>query len=267
MKLLIDVGNQRIKWATSHQLRSHPAQSAQERPQNKCLQNEPIESGQADLFQALERAFTGLPDPDGVLISSVARPEVNQILSEACTSFWGSPPIFMKSRKHGKGLFNRYDTPEDLGVDRWLAMVGARLMTGNRSMVVIDAGTAVTIDYVDAQGVFDGGIIFPGMATMIYSLHSSTGQIESVTVDTMKGCLSYQNSNTWGAVENGVMLAVVSAMDCAIRHYKKIAGLELKLILTGGDAHRLVTVSEHQFEIVPDLVLIGLLALSEENVR
>ena len=265
MKLLIDAGNQRIKWATSQQLRSQPVQSTEECPQNKCLQNEPIETGSADLFQALERAFTGLPDPDGILISSVARPDVNQILSEACTSFWGSPPIFMKSRKHGKGLSNRYDKPEDLGVDRWLTMIGAKLMTGNQPMVVIDAGTAVTIDYVNAQCVFDGGIIFPGMATMIYSLHSSTGQIRPVTANTMKGCLSYQNSNTWAAVENGVMLAVVSAMDCAICHYKKIAGLELRLILTGGDAHRLAAVSEHQFVIVPDLVLIGLLALSEED--
>ena len=262
MKLLIDAGNQRIKWATSLQLHSQPDPSAQ-----RGLQNEPIETGSADLSGALKRAFTGMADPEGIWISSVAGPRVNQVLSAACNSFWGGSPFFVESAERGKGLFNQYDKPEDLGVDRWLTMIGAKEMSGNRPMLVIDAGTAVTIDYVDAQGVFDGGIIFPGMATMIYSLNSCTGQIRSTTASTMNERLSYQNPKTREAVENGVMLAVVSAMDCAIRHYKNLAGLDLKLILTGGDAQRLAAVTDHEILIVPDLVLIGLLALIEEDVK
>ena len=262
MKLLIDAGNQRIKWATSLQLHLQPDPSAQ-----RCLQNEPIETGSADLSGALERAFTGMADPEGVWISSVAGPRVNQVLGAACKSFWGSSPFFVESAERGKGLLNRYDKPEELGVDRWLAMIGAQEMSGNRPMVVIDAGTAVTIDYVNAQGVFDGGIIFPGMATMIYSLNFCAGQIKSATANTMSERLSYQNPKTREAVANGVMLAVVSAMDCAIRHYRNLAGLELKLILTGGDAQRLVAVTDHEILIVPDLVLIGLLALTQEDMK
>lgn len=262
MKLLIDAGNQRIKWATSCQLRSQSAPSAQLSPQN-----EPIETGSADLPAALERAFAGMADPEGIWISSVAGARVNQVLGAACNSFWGSSPFFVEPARLRAGLLNQYEKPEDLGVDRWLAMIGAKEMSGNRPVVVIDAGTAVTIDYVDAQGVFDGGIIFPGMTTMIYSLNSSTGQIRSTTASTMNERLSYQNPKTREAVENGVMLAVVSAMDCAIRHYKNLAGPDLNLILTGGDARRLAAVTDHEVLMVPDLVLIGLLALIEEDVK
>ncbi len=262
MKLLIDAGNQRIKWATSSRLRSQPEPFAQ-----RSLQNEPIETGSADLPAALERAFAGMAAPEGVWISSVAGPRVNQVLGAACNSFWGSSPFFVESAGRGKGLFNQYEKPEDLGVDRWLAMIGAQEMSGSRPVVVIDAGTAVTIDYVDAQGVFDGGIIFPGMTTMIYSLNSCTGQIRTTTASAMNERLSYQNPKTREAVENGVMLAVVSAMDRAIGHYKNLAGLDLNLILTGGDARRLVDVTDHEILMVPDLVLIGLLALIEGDVK
>ncbi len=260
MKLLIDAGNRRIKWATSLQLHAQPEPSAQRRPKNQ-----PIETGSGDLSGALERAFTGMAVPEGVWISSVAGPRVNQALDDACNSFWGSSPFFMESAGRGKGVSNHYDKPADLGVDRWLAMVGARKLSGKRPVVVMDAGTAVTIDYVDVQGVFDGGVIFPGMATMIYSLNSCTGQIRSTTASAMNECLSYQNPRTRQAVENGVALAVVSAMDRAARHYQNLAGPDLKLVLTGGEAQRLAAVTDHEFLVVPDLVLIGLLTMVEEG--
>ncbi len=260
MKLLIDAGNRRIKWATSLQLRSQPDPSARPGPQN-----EPIETGLTDLPGVLERAFSGMAVPEGVWISSVAGPRVNQVLAAACNSFWGRPPFFMKSAGLRAGLFNQYDNPADLGVDRWLAMIGARELSGDRPVVIVDAGTAVTIDYVDARGVFDGGVIFPGMATMIYSLDSCTGQIRSTTASAMNECLSYQNPKTREAVENGVALAVVSAMDRAIRYYRSLEGPDLELVLTGGDAQRLAALTDHEILIVPDLVLIGLLALAEEE--
>ncbi len=259
MELLIDAGNQRIKWATSLQLNSQTAPFVRQSPQN-----EPIDTGAADLPAALERAFAGIIVPEGIRISSVAGARVNRVLDTVCKSFWGRPPFFMESAERGKGLVNQYDKPSDLGVDRWLAMIGARELSGNRPVVVIDAGTAVTIDYVDARGVFDGGVIFPGIATMIYSLNSCTGQLRATTASAMNECLSYRNPKTQEAVENGVMLAVVSAMDRAIRYYKNLAGAELQLTLTGGDAQRLAAATEHEPGIVPDLVLMGLLALAEE---
>ncbi len=258
MKLLIDAGNRRIKWATSVQLHSQPDRSVRRQPQNQ-----PIETASADLSGSLRRAFAGMAAPDEVFISSVAGSQVNQVLDAACQSFWGRPPRFMESTGLRAGLHNQYDEPSDLGVDRWLAMIGARQLSGNRPVVVMDAGTAVTIDYVDERGVFDGGVIFPGMATMIYSLNSCTGQIRSTTANAMNECLSYQNTRTRDAVENGVMLAVVSAMERAIRHYQNLAGPDLKLVLTGGDAQRLAAVTDYNPRIVPDLVLNGLLTLAE----
>ncbi len=260
MKLLIDAGNQRIKWATSSQLCSRPRLFTRQE-----LKNEPIESGAADLGKALKSAFGGMASPEGIWICSVAEARVNRILGAACHSFWGHSPSFVESGRRGRCLLNRYDKPQELGVDRWLAMIGAKELYNKRPVVVIDAGTAVTIDYVDARGVFDGGIILPGIASMIYSLNSCTGRIRSTTASAMNERLSWQNRTTREAVENGVMLAVVSAMDGAIRHYKNLAGPDLKLILTGGDAQQLAAATPHETLVAPDLVLIGLLALVEEG--
>ena len=263
MKLLIDAGNQRIKWATCLQLRAQSDTFA-------CseLPNEPVETGSANLPDALEGAFAGMATPEGVWISSVAGAQVNRVLACVCHSLSGNAPIFVKSATRGKGLLNQYDKPEELGVDRWLAMVGGRQVSGKRPLLVIDAGTAVTIDYVDAQGVFEGGIIFPGMTTMIRSLGCYTGQIGlagSTTANTMNVPLPYQNPGTREAVENGVTLAVVAAVERAIGHYKNLAGPDLTLILTGGEARRLAGASAHKIPMVADLVLRGLLALLEEN--
>ena len=140
MKLLVDIGNHRLKWATSAQLEHGISASAAD------IQSMDISGpGFTDSLGALQES---VGRPVAVWAASVAGEEVNQVLSAWVRAAWGLEVVFLSSTARACGIVNGYEQPGTLGVDRWAAIVAACERAPGESVLIIDAGTAVTIDYV-----------------------------------------------------------------------------------------------------------------------
>ncbi len=270
MKLLIDIGNQRIKWATSDQITVSLGDSivGQAKPDAR-IDEQVVTTHSATLVDQLEQQFRRLPIPESVWMSCVSAESIKKKIIDLCEIIWKLSPSCMRATARAMGVENGYQNPVSLGFDRWAANVAARYISGQVSLVVIDAGTAVTIDYINRKGRFLGGTIFPGVVTMVESLHTATGQIQETAP--LCGTMSHDvthirlfNADTQSAVENGVLLAVVAGIDGAIDQCRLADHGELKIIITGGDAKCVASLSVHDMKHQSNLVLIGLLLLSEE---
>jgi type III pantothenate kinase len=164
---------------------------------------------------------------------------------------------------------NAYAEPSTLGVDRWLAVIAGHELTGGAACV-IDAGTAMTIDVVSAEGLHVGGMILPGVQMMVDSLLRSTSDIadNSRRSRTRAGAEPRRGNvfanNTGQAILNGSLLAVSAAADRAVAEATSTLKAAPRVLLTGGDAERVARMMQSKPEIVPDLVLRGLALLARK---
>jgi len=155
--LLIDLGNSRLKWVCAR---------------DGKLDKESAGSGDFESFSQLQS--TGSSErPGSVLISSVAGSARTQKVARFCEIQWGVTAVLLESRLEQGGVRNGYEEPATLGVDRWLAIVGAVSRHG-KPLVIWDLGTATTLDAVDDSGQHLGGLILPGPGTMLNSLTRDT---------------------------------------------------------------------------------------------
>jgi type III pantothenate kinase len=152
---------------------------------------------------------------------------------------------------------NGYDRPEQLGADRWAALIGARQLHAGACLVV-GAGTATTVDLLTADGVFRGGLILPGLALMRSSLAGAAAQLAEAS-----GRHSDSPRNTDDAIVSGAIEATAGAIE---RMYRRIAGQPSPTcLLTGGAAGELEAHLHLPLRRVDDLVLQGLLLVADEN--
>ena len=266
-RLLIDVGNRYIKWSWAHDIDSWLGRAVDdviamngENCYIGCSRGESLE-------YTLETWFDGIERPGSVWISCVAGVGCVEEISTACRKTWGFVPNFVETGQGCDLIRNSYLKPEDLGVDRWLSMIGARAHVGEIPVLIVDAGTAITVDFLDRKGDFKGGAIFPGLMTMQESLSASTGhvRVESSLLD--HGDVSLRNCTTYDAVRNGVLHVSVSAVDQAIRKHCNLEGEELLTIITGGDSGVISKLSRYKMRRIPGLVLAGLSVVSGSVVE
>jgi type III pantothenate kinase len=185
---------------------------------------------------------------------SVRSHEETQAIAHLVLSYAGEGLAQASVATSYAGVTNGYDRPEQLGVDRWLAILGAFALC-RRSFVVIDLGTAVTVDLVRGNGEHLGGYIAPGLPLLRRQLSSSTGRIalgEGLPV----GTLNDPGRNTEDGVDRGCRLMLKAYVQAQIENARSILGDCPKVYLTGGDAE-LVSDSAST-EHVPDLVFRGL---------
>ena len=143
MNLLIDIGNKRIKWAASNQL----AHQLKANGGGKSI-GQFILTDCKEITSKLVDSWKKLEAPDSVWISSVVDNKINENLRQICLDLWNKDVYFVDSTMEFHGLRNNYQIPGELGVDRWLALTGAKALHGEVSLVVVDAGTAITVDYL-----------------------------------------------------------------------------------------------------------------------
>lgn len=187
---------------------------------------------------------------DAIWVSSVAHAEQDEALAGLLRRQWGVEPWFARSEAETHGLRNSYLEPERMGVDRWLAMLAARARCPGR-LCVVDAGSALTIDLVSAEGRHEGGYIIPGPGLMERALLLDTDRVrfsEAADYRLQPGCSTAQ------AVRHGIALAQVGAVRQALAE----AGSGLQLVMTGGGGAWLYEQLGRGGELVPDLVLDGL---------
>lgn len=241
--LLIDVGNTRVKWArfTNGKLRAQRAAA-----------HEGWKFG-----DFARQVFHGAQDIEQIIVVSVAGTRIEKRLVTAARVTCGVAPRFIKTQRTAAGVTTRYQEPWRLGVDRFVAAIGAHHLVGGRSVCVVDIGTAMTLDLVDAHGIHRGGAIVPGPDLMRDSLLKDTSGIHKrARSKAVAGGLFARN--TRAALEQGARYSSASIVERAVTEAHKTLGERPLVVLTGGAAptvHRLLRVKHR---LVPDLVLRGL---------
>ena len=206
-----------------------------------------------------------VPIPFRVMASNVAGTSFGTRLSGVIGMHCDADVQFARSEKSACGVTNSYRQPRRLGVDRWVAMIGAWAEVSGACLVV-DAGTAVTIDALDASGKHLGGQIIPGVGVMAASLATQTSDIPNIQrrAASQGSGIEMFASTTAGAVGQGALNAVVGAVERAARAIGDDQG-EVTIILTGGDASRILKSLGDEAIHRPHLVLQGLAQMLEDH--
>jgi type III pantothenate kinase len=243
--LLIDIGNTRIKWATLDGgelgVQSAAAHAGWTREQ-------------------LTEHVLQMPKPDRVLVSNVGGARMASLLQDALGQQWQMRAAFAASSASVCGVVNAYPEPGKLGVDRWLCMIATHAMQ-SRASCIVSAGTAMTIDALDADGVHLGGVIVPGPDLMITSLMRGTSDIQTRAAEGSIATDLFAD-NTLGALHQGAVNALAALVERAIDAMRLKLHVSPAVILTGGACHRLEPLIAAPCVAIPDLVLRGLAVLA-----
>lgn len=250
MLMVIDVGNTRTKWA---EVQIDGSLSAMQ-----VIENAKITTS------ALKKA---LGKADKVMISNVAGDAVMQQLTAMVSG--STTVVFPVAQAEACDVINSYDQKEALGIDRWAALIAA-WHTNKQPTIVVNAGTAITIDAlskdnVTKKGIYMGGSIMPGLQLMYLSLINSAAKLAS----TPAGTVTMFPRNTQDAIQTGCMNAVVGAVVLQMKQLEKHYAFLPKIVISGGDAVKIAEALKPQLKriiVADNLVLQGLAFLEKEYV-
>jgi type III pantothenate kinase len=244
MKLLIDVGNTRIKWAAL-------AGADLEHVGEARHGNDPDAAAGA----LIERFHLR---PDTVLVANVAGAAFAAALATRIRARWEIEPRFAETQRIAGKIRNGYRDHTTLGVDRWLAILAAADRYRGAA-VIVDAGTAITIDLVEADGEHVGGYILPGLDLMRRGLRADTGDLGRLAPPEAGDPIAspVPGRGTAEAIGHGSVAAICALIDhCARR--ADAHNTESVVVVTGGDAGRIIPHLAVPAEHRPLLVLEGL---------
>src|ERR1700689_1686923 len=193
MILVIDVGNTRLKWAWLTSTGLSDQQAVVHRDAKPGIWTTTVfESGQR---------------PSRVLVSNVAGPVMAKTLAKLTKKRFRVDIEFITAAREFDGLTSGYLDPTLLGADRWLALIGAWTLA-HGALCVVDAGTAVKVDAVDAHGQHLGGMIAPGIHMMREVLMSNTSDIAKAAFNSTSSLAGVLANNTIAAVSRGAVFAL-----------------------------------------------------------
>ncbi len=159
-------------------------------------------------------------------------------------------------------MVTRLSQPERVGIDRLLAIWQASRIYAAGRVIVVDAGSAITIDCASETGEFLGGVIMPGLMLQFDSLARGTDALPAIEPpelgDEGAPALPIPATDTVAAIRSGIMLGTAAAIDGLIT--RSLAGLPHQVILTGGDARRLSPLVAHPHVVLDGLVIDAILA-------
>lgn len=245
--LALDAGNSRVKWG----LYAPPRWLSLGATPN------------AEIGTLALRDWQNLPRPARVVGVNVAGEGV-RLRIEALVARWRLAPEWLLASKQAAGVINNYAAPEQLGADRWAALVATRRRLGAKpaakpAAIVVNAGTAVTIDALDSDGVFRGGMILPGLRLMQGALADNTAALKVAP-----GKLSDYPTNTADALYTGALAAICGAIATMRARLSGGAG-DVSCVMSGGAAPEIAPHVEGGAEVVDNLVLDGVLVLAGET--
>jgi type III pantothenate kinase len=236
--LALDAGNTRIKWGL-WQDRGFIAQGA-------------VPTARAD---ELADALHMLARADRAIGCAVAGAAIRARIEQALAA-WRLVPEWIVSRERQCGVVSRYARPEQLGADRWAALIGARARHAG-ACVVADVGTAVTIDALTADGEFLGGLILPGLELMAQALASGTAGLPH-----QPGRLETFPTGTAGAIFSGAIQGICGAIERIERALAARDQTAPSIIVTGGGGELVASTLARPVTLAPNLVLEGLVAIA-----
>jgi len=231
MILCIDSGNTRLKWG----LRDGDAWLA---------------TGAVTHAQA---ATLALPQAPSRIVACNVAGAAGTAAIEALARRHGLAAEWVRSQAAQCGVVNRYDNPDQLGADRWAALVGARALQAGACIVVM-CGTATTVDVLDGDGTFQGGLILPGFDMMRGALADSTADLP-----TARGEFRALPRNTFDAIASGAIQATLGAVE----RMAVPLGPDAACIVSGGAAATLVPRLALPYRVVDNLVLEGVARIAD----
>ena len=246
--LAISIGNTRTRLGTFIDGKLHERQ---------FLANDSM----AALSVVLDEGYKPLRDKDDsqIVLASV-NPKLTDHLFKTIAQQFGKPPRRIESTL--KVPIGRQLDPEAIvGEDR-LLNAAAAFDTIKGACVVVDAGTAVTIDFVDGVGTFHGGAIAPGARMMLHAMHKGTTQLPQIDMARPEGPIGH---NTADAMRNGVFHGIRGMVRELAEKYAEVAGAYPTIIATGGDSEMLFEGYELIERIVPDLTLLGIAVAAQHD--
>ena len=250
--LAIDIGNTRLKWALY--AAPHPGAALL---RHGAVFLETIE-------ELEEKHWQSVPEPGSMLGCDVAGDAVRRRVEEQL-ELWDLEPRWVVPSVHEAGITNGYDYPNRLGADRWVSLAGARarvLAAGTpRPALVVMVGTAVTVDALDADGNFLGGLILPGFGMMLRALELGTAGLKVPTGDVVEF-----PTNTSDALMSGGANAIAGAIERQHRRLLDRTGQEPILLMTGGAAVKLAPITDLRFKTVDSLIFEGLLQIQAHRL-
>jgi type III pantothenate kinase len=244
--LAIDAGNTRIKWGVYQH--------------DECLGSGALEHGKVN---SLAELCVRYPIRQAV-VSNVAGADVRHALEKLLKAM-ELDALWVTATQHACGVSNSYHVPQQLGSDRWASLIAA-WQRDHRACVIVNAGTAITIDALSGEGIFMGGLILPGLHLMKSALEENTAQLEQVS-----GTLTLFPQSTSDAMYNGAIMAIIGAVVQMLETLQKFEGVPPLLLLSGGDALILRPLLADKvaltLDIVDNLVLEGLVLLHREMMH
>ncbi len=238
MNLVVDYGNTSAKVGFFNQ--------------QKLVEHSTIHSPK-DLKEFLQGA-----DAPNVIIRSVSHP-AEDILSHATRA----RRKFILDHRLPLPVQNHYSTPETLGVDRIAGVCGGLQLFPGSDTLIIDAGTCITYDLVDAERNYRGGSISPGFRMRFRAMHEFTTRLP--LVDPAEAP-AFVGDSTTASMQSGVYYGIIAEVDGIIARYGE-KYKEMKVVLTGGDAGAFENRLKAPIFASPNLVLIGLNSILEHNVN
>jgi len=200
--------------------------------------------------------------PDGILLSSVASPSLMDIIETRLFSAWKCRIHHVHADSMAYGVSNAYEVhPERLGADRWASLIAAHHYIG-KPVCIVDCGTTITFDAIDAWGKHMGGMIVPGLCMMKQALLKKTGRLHgaiqsSMPIKTSSG-EKWLPANTNQAIEWGILHSAIGFVNHAVMRLEHQCPHGFVRILTGGDAPKIVTSLPGTWRVENDWVLKGL---------
>jgi type III pantothenate kinase len=239
MILAVDCGNSRLKWGLH------------ENGGWRKIGTVPVSE-----IGRLEKSWRRLAPADKVVVANVAGRSVRNRL-ETLFARRSMVPAWVKATRHECGVTNGYGRPDQLGPDRWAALIGAwSILRG--PCLVVTAGTATTVDVLRGDGRFVGGVILPGLDLMKRSLARATADLPLAP-----GRFSAEPRNTADAIETGCLLAQTGAIERAFATMEHGAAC----VLAGGAARRIARHLSIPVRLVDNLVLEGLVRISQDAMK
>lgn len=243
MILLLDIGNTRAKYVVLEQGIRSTVKAIDNNVMNHSL---------------LEQRFTQITK---VVVASVASENITDIVKSWCEQKELSYQR-VYSEKQKNGVKSAYHLPEQLGIDRWLTLVASRILLPKSNVLIVDAGTATTIDVLSDSGQHIGGWILAGVDTLFESVLANTTKVAAT--NTNQASLSF-GCNTSDNVNNACWAATAGTIYSALKQAERQNCKINKILLTGGNAKALQPLLTVDSLIVDDLVFQGLQAYSGEE--
>lgn len=240
MNLVVDVGNTLVKLAVF---------------KDGAMVFKKI-SMKKDLFKVLDEAAMDAGEVKDCIVSAVGKLGKGQLkkLKELY-------PVHELSYKSVVPFKNKYETPQTLGVDRIALMSAAAMSYTNKNVLVIDAGSCITYDFLTSSNEYLGGGISPGINMRYNSLHKFTSRLPLLEINMPKELIG---NSTASSIHSGVILGAINEINGFVDAYFKKFG-DLTVILTGGDAHFLLDSLKNDIFANSNFLLEGLNHILELN--